>query len=558
MSLDLTTLVRLEVQNNPTGLANLCANPTGERGAWGWQTFVGACVADGVNIGGGAWRLTLGTRSDFMYPILHTEVPVTPGKYIAASFLFDSITGSGVTGTEHVDVSFNFYNGAGENLPGGNRSPLWPVSATRRNTTPVLVPAGVETAVVVWVGYGNSAGTIRPAQNITFYFGELVIAEAATAGEVSALAWGAAPNWTNILGKANTITTTREPLSVGTLTADILNPDLDPTVDPNVLLRPGRPIRVTALTPGGAWEPLFTGTIDSPTATTTLTPQGTLKRRIRVTASDATKVLANTSRPTSWPITEQMPNSLEGIAVPWNINGQTGHTSTPIWDEGTTGPTDEGASALDQIVQTRDGNAVYGWVDRTGVLRVVNRGTNIYDPAEPASYDDALLTLGALDYGFDPADLVNEVVLTEKHRNTDTGTDTEATYTRRHVASQRAWGKQSRAWTYPTTSKSDATPAPGWSPDAMAAAVFAAHATPQPRPRRIGFAIDQPAKVTDKLALLDLYRRMRVTLPAQGIDYTARATQISHNLTITPERHAWAITVDLDPDGHVPAATRGA
>ena len=358
MSLNLLDYLRLEVQGDPTGLGNLLENTTGERGPWGW--LVGQGIAfDGVQVAGLGWRFTVQGNGGPLL-IAGPPCPVTPGQYVAMSWLQDNNAGT-VTGNERYSVSGAFYDASGAVVGTITATSLLSTNTLRRQIPAALVPAGAVTVRYFINFYGNASSGNLPS-NVSMRFGELTIAQAATSTALASLPYITEPAYVDILGDSNQIRVSREPLGATALTATILNPTLDPAV--STALRPGRKIRLTAHTPAGTWEPLFTGRITDPS--TSYDALGRRPSRITLVAAGVSADLAKTPRSASVVNVADLPVIFNGVPVPWRIVSQTGFTDTPPLY----GPIGGGGSLIDQITTTTNGNLAYAWIDATGLFRV--------------------------------------------------------------------------------------------------------------------------------------------------------------------------------------------
>lgn len=169
--------------------------------------------------------------------------------------------------------------------------------------------------------------------------------------------------YTDIMGDSNVIGWTREELDVGTLSATVVNPTLDPSIEED--LRPGRRFRVRAFNPAtSAFEPLILGrTSNAKVDYYPLNGEGDTAR-ISLTGQDNITTLANAQRPQSVGTIDELPYVLEGAGVPWNCNGSGNQvpSATVIVENDNT-------SAVDQIALTRDTESGFAWMDRWGVLQ---------------------------------------------------------------------------------------------------------------------------------------------------------------------------------------------
>lgn len=385
-------VVRLDVEADPAGLVNLVQNPSGALGGYGWiSDYPGTVLRGAVNVftdnQQGLHYITAQAAENRFYS---ESMPVTPGQWIAARWHVNYIPFNAYRVFISWDDSSGVWTGvntAAVNFTTGNADHYLPA---------VQVPAGAAYARVLFE-VGKAGGTYPlTAGGYNFSIRDVIAATGATSAAVSfANLAGAQPvQYADVLGDVNDVVIVREELNLGTITATVVNPALDPaTAD---TLRPGRRYRLTALNPAtNAWEPLIQGTIRN--AKVDYYPLNTNGRtaRIALTGIDNTGPLANSKRPQAVANVDELPYVVEGCGVPWNINGSGQQVASA-----TVVVTNDNASALDQIALTRDTELAHAWVDRHGTLQVWSR------PPDPAV---ELLAYGGFESTTDAAKYVKGI-----------------------------------------------------------------------------------------------------------------------------------------------------
>lgn len=341
-------------------------------------------------------------------------------------------------------------------------------------------------------------------------------------------------SWLNIIGPTYRIGIERAELDVSALTASIKDGVLDPAKSD--LLRPGKPVRVTAYD-GTNWQTLYTGKLlvanskYDPFAGTT---------EITLSAVDAASTLAQVTAPAGVATIDELPYVLEGAAVPWNVNGSGNQVPSA-----TVVSRNESAKVIDQVAITRDTVHGYAWVCRLGILQAWDADEITTTPV--GALDESDYTAD-LDVSFDVDRCINEVTIKLLRFNLATGETVEVPYgPYRDEDSVDEWGPYAKEFTVQGLTDDESTMA------AFAANVFAANAQPQVRINAITLPIRSTADVSESKALLDLYDLLQVSNTNADLDQTARVVKLSHE--ITPGK--WLVSVGFSPEGGVapPQAT---
>lgn len=382
-----------------------------------------------------------------------------------------------------------------------------------------------------WTGTAHASTSTETTLNGTFEFSEPYA-------------------WRNILGPTFGIKIDRHALDVGTLTAQISDPLLDPANTDDV--RPGKLVRLSALaqpTAGGTpvWTVLYEGRIlNAPVDYNRTKEPGAVDTTIiTITALDAISTLANRGESRGYETIAALPYILEDKGVPWNVNGSGNqYQGTP-----TQVSANADASVLDQIAITRDTARGCAWVDRANVLNVFDaasldttlraRFSDVPTPADPV-YD----SYSSIDVDFDTARCINEVTVKWLRYNAAQGTSEEVTYgPYRDQTSIDTWGPYAAEFTIHGASESSANIA------AFAAAVLAANATPVRRCNGLTMPVVD-ARSLGHAANVDLYSRVHVDY-SDKINADYRVTSLTHE--ITPAK--WTVDYGFEVTGSVAAPT---
>lgn len=337
--------------------------------------------------------------------------------------------------------------------------------------------------------------------------------------------------YTTLAGEVDSYTINRsEPLAPGTLTVRLApNNTLDPAT--NTLLKPGRRCRLSVapnLATPTTWQPLFTGTMGPPETSYDLLRPGD-QAISGFTATDPAGRLAGTPQAVGVGTVAALPAVLETSTVPWNVNGSTNGVATF-----TTAATDTSASALDQVVRTRDTVLGYAWIDRAGVLQVRDPGSissTVADTLDETVYNPNIV----VDY--DLEDVINtvRVLLKDPAGGSDStfGAYIDPDSVRRNTPMPATFTVQGIA---------------GSAIPAYARQILAASATPARRVRTVVIPI-----TTANLprTTRDLYDLVRVVNTRAGIDTNMRITGVEHTITGS----SWLMTLTLTVAGRVAIPT---
>lgn len=520
------TAMRLDIENPallPAGnVLNQIKNTDGTLGGWGWVTPTGSTGAgtatDGFPIL--SYAVASGPASTYTEP-----VPVTPGTPYTA----------GWTTKIHATIStaywykgtLQYLDAAGTVVSSSTTTPYLSGGAVGSITIGGTVPAGAVQVRLLFNLYGTSAGA-NPTVPTVLGLRDVRMGPVSTLTKISPL-----PLYTNLITSSTSITVAREDLNVGTLTASIPDATYDPAL--NAHLRPGRRVRLVAYV-GGTDSVIFTGKISVASVTYDPTRTDNKRAQISLTAVDAVADLANVSRPKGVALINELRDVMEGAGVPWQINGSTaqGPSAAVV-------TSNESASALDQIAITRDSRHGYAWVSRTGVLSAYDSST--IDATLAGTYTESDYG-DDLDVAFDVDRCINLVTIKHLRINAATGETVEVPYGPfRSEASIADWGPHSAEFT--VQGLTDTTAAMR----TFADEIFAASAVPQIGVNGLTIAVRTTADLVASRALLDLYRKVRVTNTGSAIDQSPRVTSITHR--ITPK--SWLMDLGFEVEGGVAA-----
>lgn len=534
--------LRLEVAEPTTTMPNLCSNPDGEVGAWGWGAPVPSTTMQaGEYDGPGLWTMLASSSVAQAWNVRSELVRVTPGQYFGGRAMV------GVNATGHrISVRVDWYD-ASRTYYSSTAVPEWlpalayePHAPTLCRIPGVPVPAGAAYAALRLDPYKvGQTGTIAYGG---FYLTRVVLCAASSKAAVDTVGWIPPIVYRNLIGPTLNARIVRGDLDVGTLTASLADATVDPATDD--LIRPGRDVRLMAKMSTGTWAPLIKGVMGTARVSYP-TDRGLPDRKralIEITATDNTTPLANSGRPQGVALVDHLPWVLDGVGVPWNCNGLTRHLATapPVVS------TNEAASALDQIAITRDSTLGEAWVDRRGVINVWNRHLM------PAS---AMATIGsdtysAIDVGWSSDDVINEVNVRLLRWNlARPGETVEVPYgPYRDDASVEQWGTYASTFTVHGIAD---TPAAA---SAYAATVLAANRTPRRRVRSVTIPIAKTAAFDvagPGSVFRDLCDRVKIVNATAGLDADLLVRSIEH--TITPRK--WEMTLGFGDVGSVAAPT---
>ena len=483
------------------------------------------------------------SRKTTRYPVANAglyaaQVDVVPGRAYTLS------TYARASAPLQLYAVLYFYNAAGALLaaPGGLIHPGLSGGFERAQMTVSAPPGATKATALLYTP------TLAPPTVFWLDAVQLEIGSSATdflVGSVSDadLSYVEPILWLDILGSAHEISVTRRALDVGSLAAEVIDPALDPSVSLAPLIRPGHACRLTGRI-GEEWRPIFTGAIVSSEVAYVLTDPDEQKRvRVTMSAADSIQKLANQTRAETVSSIGELPATMEGAGVPWNINGSGDQVASY-----TVAAKNDSASVLDQIAIVRDSGLGYAWVNRFGVLTAWDRALI---PADPLNGSSELVgeplteeIYADLQIGYTTEQLINEVTLRVLSWDGATSTETiSGPY--RDNASIRTWGV--RRAEFAIAGVAD--------PAAYAASVLAANGTPLVRLLSMRLRVDPSADWSEIgehswFAWTDLYDLVEVNCERAGIvEAPARVIAITHRIS-SPD-NKWMIDLGFADDGIV-------
>jgi hypothetical protein len=371
----------------PASASNLVINPSGELGAQGWTDYDNNSVVttrDALPANASSYAF------DFSESLLDPEDSEIIVAQTAQGFnaLYSNTTemtaGQWVSGRAYVKA--RIFKGI------GGTGPFIKVGWEFRNSSNAVISTSMGTQVTLTVPtefalveaprMAAPAGTVRARMviqnsDVSGSFSDIkayawmMVKRAqmnvgATEASVTNLPLVSAEKWQNILGPTHTITIDTDEVNTGVLSAEILDPLLDPATTQE--LKPGFKVRLRALV-DGVWQNRFVGTCTNVSSTYDVDmTNGDLSPRITLEAADIQSVLANTPSPNTVATLDGLASQMPADVL-WNINGQTAVGTQPAIVA-----VNESATVLDQAIITRDTVGGYVWVDRNGVFNAWNPG----------------------------------------------------------------------------------------------------------------------------------------------------------------------------------------
>lgn len=525
---------------------NIIGNPNGDRGLWGWRVAAphelralrhspvdpgdhGPDDWQHYPVGGGVAMLLRSSDSTLAEArVSAAAVPMVEGQHIAG--LFD------VCGRPGAQVRAIFWFVRHDlSIVAPAASPRVTLTGDWQTVHLPATPAPPGTAQVIldlrlYRPAGDSFPSLPPNwmqfRRVAAYIGDVEL-------DVAGLPFTEDRRWRPLLCDSQQITVRRSERDVGLLSAVILNPEIDPAVNDEI--RVGRKVRLRALSnaqDGVEWGSVFEGEITQ--VETTYPLSGT---RVSISAADNHAVLANSAAPFGVETIGELGAVLAGVPVPFIINDR--HEDVQPTNPNIVNHLSD-ATMLDQVLLTRDSNRGYSWIDRAGVLRVYDadelpelatqyqlRFSDQHDP------DDPLHTCyTGIDVRFNTEDVINDLSI---RYLVDDGVQTDELVfgPYRNEQSIQQWA----------TSRAEVTLQGSVDPDAYAAAVLAAHATPQVRPQMVRWRVTDEASRLKAIAH-DLFDLVHVTHTPSGLSAPWRVTEIVHELHPVA---GWTITTYLRP-----------
>lgn len=180
---DTVDVLRLEVEDDPTGLVNLIQNPSGNLGGWGWITPVATSYMSGGATAGG---LTYHSPSPAAASYFYSEnMPIAAGQYAAASWNIVSVSG-------YYRVKIEWLNSSLASL--GFATQTGYLNATGATVYgPYLAPASTAYMRLRFDHYSSTGGA-NPTAGSLLKVKEVTVAKAATSGALGSSRTNLIPN----------------------------------------------------------------------------------------------------------------------------------------------------------------------------------------------------------------------------------------------------------------------------------------------------------------------------------------------------------------------------
>lgn len=180
---DTIDVLRLEVEDDPTGLVNLIQNPSGELGGYGWVTPVAGSFLYGITLGEPALSYSSpGGVPSYFYS---EPLPVAAGEYVAASWELAHVDTHYRARFEWLDSSMTLLSSTGQT---GYLS-----SAGQVSYGPHLAPASTAFVRLRFDHYGSNTGW-DPTGGSSLVFRKATVVKAADSGDLGTLRVNLIPN----------------------------------------------------------------------------------------------------------------------------------------------------------------------------------------------------------------------------------------------------------------------------------------------------------------------------------------------------------------------------
>lgn len=368
----------------PSNSNNRIMNPSGEMGVQGWQDYDSNSVLTTRNNlppnaksydfrFGGLWDQEEPSGKEIIvaqvtggYNALYSNTTeVTAGQWVGGSVLakgrgYFPPTGSYII--SYVSVGWQFRNSSDAVISTSlSTSVLVQNDYYAYIKAPVMqAPAGTVRARMVVQNSGDRVSITPSNPGAWMMIKQAQMNVGASSASVTDQPFAYSEHWKDVLGGTHEIGVSRNELDTGVLTAEILDPTLDPAEFDTLV--PGLKVRLRSLV-DDVWTTTFFGSITNAKTTYDVNRStGALKPRIVIEAADTGKVLATTPSPNTVATIDGLANNMP-TDIQWNINGKTAVGVNP-----TVVAVNAQASTMDQVMITRDTVGGYAWVDRFGVF----------------------------------------------------------------------------------------------------------------------------------------------------------------------------------------------
>lgn len=522
---DIVDAMRLEILVPPESgpSLNLCENPDGALGSYGWLAPTDGCFVTGTTttidgIPGAKLLLNVGDVSTAAHFTTTNAALGEFDTYVAAVWTAPSAHG-------YYRAEFEFLDSGGSVVRTAGRTGYLSGSLAEKSIAATATHGDAYVRLRFDL-YSDKQGSDPDAAAAVMLRG-VYIASANSTGALSGLTYSADANWVDVMDDADDIRIERHALDVGTLRATVWSEDL--TDDLSV----GTPVRLrvaTTVEKETVWTPIFTGSLIQPAYSLHNFGEG-FQVRVALQAADNVRTLAHTPESRSVAVLGQLSDLMTGAHVPWSINGGT-HFETAV-----VVAKNADASLLDQIVLTRDTAGGYAWVDSANTLQVYSKDETpsmVIRDIDERRYD-------AVDIAFDTDELINDVSIEWlRLEGDDTRTVTYGPYV--DSASISDWGRHHESFKMVgDEDKSDVSD--------IADAILSRNSTPHIRVKSMQVPIWRVDQVP--MALLDLYDLIGANYKNATYNADRRITSIQHDIS---RDGGWRMTIDVTEDTSVAAA----
>lgn len=527
-----TSVLKLQVDgtgDNPAvAIANLIQNSSGASngqfaGGYGWLTpLTGTMgVAAGPQL---SYKGVAGTPNHFT----SESYPVTAGTYISANW-------QATTVAMYYRQCFELLDSAGTVVATSAQTAYINTADTSGSHSSAVfsIPAGVVAARMRFDLYSTNVGGNPTATTGSMYIG-LANVKMLTRPTSTPVVWSLVSDpftqYYSILGPSTELTVDRQAMNLGTLEATILDATLDPAI--STALHAGKKVRLLRASDN---KVIFYGTATELDVTYDPKRPDAKSCRIQLTAVDNFSTLGNTSRPNGVATIDGLRDVLEGCRVPWKINGSRDQITPPLYVA-----FNDGATALDQVIITRDSVSGYAFVDREGSLVAFDAA---HAPASLGNIDENLYS--DIQIGLGP--WINQVTVVWLRYNPNTGETEEVTYGPYvDQGSVDRWGASAATFRVQGTDETTFD-IPGFAAD-----VLAANKDRKTVATQVSIALSTTTLV-NAYATIDQYDRYHIKNTAKALDQDSYLTRVRHQ--ITPDK--WLVILGTDDPGQVaePIAT---
>jgi microcystin-dependent protein len=177
-------VLRLEVEDDPTGYVNLVQNPNGELGGWGWVTPVAGSAMSG---GGNPPQLTYASPSPAAPSWFYTEaLPVVEEKWVSASWVAPTSGG-------YYRARFEWLNGSKALISSTAQTNYLGASGTTVNYGPHAAPLGAAFVRLRFDHYSSTGGA-NPVAGAQLKLQSVTVVQSESTGQLQSQRLNMVPN----------------------------------------------------------------------------------------------------------------------------------------------------------------------------------------------------------------------------------------------------------------------------------------------------------------------------------------------------------------------------